>query len=59
MFDSVAINYFRKIVEENIEKRRKEKIIRPDIMYLLLEAQANKTNSQGNNKIQVLKLLLY
>ena len=49
LFSPVAINYFSKIVTENLEKRRKEKIVRPDMINLLMGAQANKNNLEGNN----------
>ena len=51
IFSEKALNYFTSVANENIAKRRKEKIVRPDMIHLLLEAQANKGDSGGNKTI--------
>ena len=47
LFNEDTVKYFVQIVQNNIDKRRKEKIVRPDMIHLLLEAQANKNNIEG------------
>ncbi|KAF2885753.1 hypothetical protein ILUMI_20420, partial [Ignelater luminosus] len=48
-FSKKAINFFRKVIKENVEVREKNGIVRPDMIYLLMETRKMK-NNQANEE---------
>ena len=51
LFNQESVKYFHQLIKKNLEKRRKEEIVRPDMIHLLMQAQENESNAEGNLRL--------
>ncbi|XP_044262034.1 cytochrome P450 9e2-like [Tribolium madens] len=50
VFNQKVMNFFRNIIIDNIHTRENQEIIRPDLIYLLMEARKGKLKHDNNNE---------